>query len=71
MQRQRQRDQKRRRSEHTEVRQARLDRRRVRRAAEQPAARQTRQATDCQRTHERRAAEQPEASLVGKARKTD
>ena len=52
------------------VRQARLDRRCVRRAAEQPAARQTRLATDRQRTHERRAAEQPEASLVGKARKT-
>ena len=69
LQHRRQRDQKRR-SEHTEVRQARLDRRRVRRAAEQPAARQTRLATDRQRTHERRAAEQPEASLVGKARKT-
>ena len=51
-----------RRSEQTEVRQARLDRRRVRRAAVQPAARQTRLATDRQRTgHERRAAEQPEA----------
>ena len=37
-----QRDQERRRSEQTEVRQARLDRRPVRRAAEQPAARQTR-----------------------------
>ena len=36
-----------------EVRQAGLDRLRVRRAAEQPAARQTRLATDCQRTHER------------------
>ena len=40
-----------------EVRQAGLDRLRVRRAAEQPAARQTRLATDRQRTHERRAAE--------------
>ena len=33
----------------------------MRRAAEQPAARQTRLATDRQRTHERTAAEQPEA----------
>ena len=40
-----------------EVRQAGLDRLRVRRAAEQPAGRQTRLATDRQRTHERRAAE--------------
>ena len=40
-----------------EVRQAGLDRLRVRRAAEQPAARQTRLATDRQRTHERRAVE--------------
>ena len=40
-----------------EVRQAGLDRLCVRRAAEQPAARQTRLATDRQRTHERRAAE--------------
>ena len=44
-----------------EVRQARLDRRRVHRTAEQTAARQTRLARDCQHTHERRAAEQPEA----------
>ena len=40
-----------------EVRQAGLDRLRVRRAAEQPVARQIRVATDCQRTHECRAAE--------------
>ena len=44
---------------------ARQGRRRVReherRAAEQPAARETRLATDHQHTHERRAAEQPEA----------
>ena len=45
----------------TWVRQARLDRQRVCRAVEQPAARQTRPATDRQRTHERRAVEQPEA----------
>ena len=62
------RQQERRRSEQTEVRQARLDRQRVcdheRRAAEQPAARQARQArlgTDRQRNRQRRAAEQPEA----------
>ena len=40
-----------------EVRQAGLDRLRLRRAAEQPAARQTRLATDRQRTHECTAAE--------------
>ena len=40
-----------------EVRQAGLDRLRVRRTTEQSAARQTRVATDHQRTHERRAAE--------------
>ena len=55
-----QRDQKRR-SEHTEVMQARLDRQRMCRVAEQPAARQTRLATDRHRTHKCRAAEQPEA----------
>ena len=59
------RQQERRRSEQTEVRQARLDRRCVcdheRRAAEPPAARQARLDTERERTHERRAAEQPEA----------
>ena len=55
LQRRRQRDQERR-SEQAEVRQAGLDRLRVRRAAEQPTARHTRLATDRQRTHERRAA---------------
>ena len=40
-----------------EVRQDGLDRLRVRRAAEQPVTRQTRLATDRQRTHEHRAAE--------------
>ena len=56
LQRRRQRDQERR-SEQAEVRQAALDRLRVRRAAEQPTARHTRLATDCQRTHECRAVE--------------
>ena len=60
LQRRCQRDRKRR-SEQTEVTQARLDRQRVCRAAEQPAARQTRLATDRQHTHECRATEQPEA----------
>jgi len=49
------------RSEQTEVRQARLDRRCVHKAAEQPTARQTRLATDHPRTHECRAVEHPEA----------
>ena len=57
----RQRDQGRRRSEQIEVRQTRLDRRHMRRAVEQPAARQTRLATDRQRTRVHRAAEQPAA----------
>ena len=48
----RQRDQERRRSEQTEIRQARLDGRRMRRAAEHLAARQTRLATNHQHTHE-------------------
>ena len=42
------------------ARQARLDRQRVCRAAEQPAARQTSLAIDHQCTHERRGVEQPE-----------
>ena len=56
LQRRRQRDQERR-SEQAEVRQAGLDRLRVRRAAEQPTARYTRLARDRQHTHECRAAE--------------
>ena len=52
-----------RRSEQTKVRQARLVH--VCRAAEQPAVRQSRLATDHQHTHERRAAEQPESSRQG------
>ena len=51
-----------------EVRQAGLDRLRVRRAAEQPAARQTRLATDRQRTHERRAAEGYRQTRLGRLR---
>ena len=53
-----------RRLEHTEVRQARLNRRRMHRAVEQPAARQFMLATDCQRTHEHREVEQPKARQI-------
>ena len=59
------RQQERRRSEQTEVRQARLDRQRVcdheRRAAEQPVARQARLDRRHLCDHERKAAEQPKA----------
>ena len=72
LQRPRQKDQGWRRSEQIKVRQARLDWRRVHRAAEQPVARRTRLATDRQCTHECRAAEQPEAgqARLRLARKT-